>query len=97
MTIKFYKGDNHETSFRLKNFDGAIENVFFTVKDNNKNVKITKELGKGITYNNGWYNIMFEPKDTENLSCEKMIYVIKILVNGLLYTIHTNKFDLDEI
>lgn len=97
MTIKFYKGDSHETSFRFKNYDGKVDNVFFTVKDLNKNIKISKELGKGITLEDGWYHIHFEPKDTENLKCEKMIFIIKINVEGSIYTVHTDKFDLDEV
>lgn len=97
MTIKFYKGDSHETSFRFKSYDGEVDNVFFTVKDLNKNIKISKELGKGITLEDGWYHIYFEPKDTENLKCEKMIFIIKINIKGSIFTVHTDKFDLDEV
>lgn len=97
MTIKFFRGDDHQEKFRFKNFTGTIEKMYFTVKCENRIVRIKKRLNEGIELIDGWYCITFEPKDTENLECDKrMYYDIQIFVEGKKYTVIKGLFVLVE-
>jgi hypothetical protein len=95
--IAFFRGDNHKEKFRFKNFTGAIDNLFFTVKDINKKPVIKKKLNDGISFKDEWYIIDFLPEDTNNLPFDiEMPYDIQIITGGEKYTVEKGIFILDE-
>lgn len=97
MEIKFIRGDNHQIRFRFKNFEGNIENMFLTVKCQNKYTRITKKLNTDIIYKDGWYNVEFLPSDTDGLDCSlNMEYDIEIITDSKKYTVLKDKFVLTE-
>ena len=97
MEISFIRGDNHQIRFRLTNFEGAIENMFLTVKCQNKYTRIVKKLNDGITYSDGWFHTEFLPSDTDGLDCSlNMEYDIQIITGGKKYTVLKDKFVLTE-
>lgn len=97
MNIQFIRGDDHEERFRFKTFNDVIEQIYFTVKNNMKFIKIKKKLNEGITLkNDGWYYLTFVPEDTDGLACEEMVYDIEIITNGLKYTVQKGRFILEE-
>lgn len=96
MDIRFIRGDDHEERFRFKTFNGEIEQIYFTVKNKMKLAKIKKKLNDGIILKDGWYHLIFTPKDTDGLVREEMIYDIEIITNGLKYTVQKGRFILEE-
>lgn len=99
MIIKFYRGDNHKVRFRFTKYTGEVEKMYFTVKDELRNVILAKKLGDGSFEKDeeGWYVIKFVPEDTDNLPFWKdLIYDIQIIVEGEKYTIKKDIFKLEE-
>lgn len=97
MNISFYRGDDHKVRFKFKNFTGAIDKMFFTVKDTNRVARIKKQLDNGISFYEGYYCIEFSPEDTDELPCYlDMIYDIEIIVGGEKKTVAKGKFILEE-
>ena len=94
MNIRYYRGDDHEIRFKFKSFTGKIDDVHFIVKDLNKSIKIEKKVGNGINLIDGWYHIIFKPQDTINLDDSKMIYDIRVIIDGLIYTVKRGYFKL---
>lgn len=88
MNIKYYKGDDHKITFRFKNLPTNPEDIIFEVKDIHGSTKIKKKLGDGIDFINDYYHIMLKPEDSLKIeSNRKMIYIIKIIINGITYTV----------
>ena len=97
MEIKFFRGDDHLVRFRFTKYKGPIEKMYFTVKDNLRNVILTKYLDNGITKEDDWYVITFIPSDTDNLPFwDELTYDIQIIVNGKKHTIKKDVFNLEE-
>lgn len=97
MEIQFFRGDNKQVKFRFKNFTGKVDEVFFTVKCENKIPRIKKKLNNGIELADGWFCINFEPTDTDELECnQRMKYDIEIIFEGKKYTVQTGRFILKE-
>ena len=98
MDIKFYRGDNHIVKFKFKAFTGKIDNIFLTVKCEQRTSRVQKKLDDGITLKeDGWYYVEFVPEDTDGLDCTlKMTYDIQIITDGLKYTVHKGLFILKE-
>ena len=92
MTIRFYRGNDHEVRFRIKDFDVELENIILTVENIYGDTKIVKKLNDGIKNIDGWYHVYFVPSDTKNIRYEKMTYKIDIVLDGLTYTIKKGKF-----
>jgi hypothetical protein len=97
MEISFTRGDTHKEKFRFKTYTGSVDNMFFTVKCENKYIRVTKKLGQGIELIDGWYHLTFKPEDTDGIDCSlNMKYDIEIIVQGEKYTIQKGNFLLDE-
>lgn len=98
MKIEFYRGDNHKVRFRFTKYKGEIEKMYFTVKDEVRNVILAKRLGDGSFEKDGeWYVIKFVPKDTDDLQFWlELTYDIEIIVQGEKYTIMKDEFKLKE-
>lgn len=97
MKISFFRGDDHQVQFKLKNFTATIEKMFFTVKCKEKILRIQKKLNDGIEFDGEYYVISFVPEDTNNLGCYlKMVYDIQIEVGGKKITIIKDEFEILE-
>lgn len=97
MEIKFFRGDYHQTKFKFKTYKGPIDKMYFTVKCEERVVRIAKKLDDGITKDGDYYVITFEPEDTNNLPGGiTMVYDIEIFVNDKPFTICKDKFTIDE-
>ena len=98
MDIKFFRGDFHQTKFRFKSYKGPIDKMYFTVKDSNRQVQLTKKLNDGITKEGDWYIITFLPEDTNELPYWlDMIYDIEIFIGETKpITVVKAAFDLEE-
>ena len=95
--IEFYRGDNHQLKFKFTTFTGVIDEIYFTVKCEQKYPRIKKKLKNGIELIGEWYYLNFEPKDTEGIDCSfKMKYDIEILTEGKKYTVQKGDFVLLE-
>ena len=95
--IKFFRGDYHEVKFKFKSYTGDVNKVYFTVKCEERLVRIAKSLDKGITKDGEWFIITFLPDDTNNLSIGlDMIYDIQIIINDKPLTIAKGAFVLEE-
>lgn len=98
MTIKFFKGNDHQTKFRFPNFNGKIDDVYFTVKCLKGTKRLQKKLNNGIKFEDGYYIITFVPNDTKNIICElNMDYDIKIITGGKRYTVIKDKFVIEDV
>lgn len=95
MNIKYYKGDDHELRFKIKNFTRVFDEVIFVVKDTYGSVLIEKSLGKGIEYKNGWYHVVLLPDDTSSLSTKNMTYDIIVKTNELTFTVNRGNFKIE--
>lgn len=88
MNIRYYRGDDHKITFRFKNLTTEPEDIIFEVKDIYGSTKIKKTLDDGIDFVNEYYHIILKPEDSLKIeSNRRMIYYIKIVVNGLTYTV----------
>lgn len=97
MEIKFFRGDDHLVKFKFKTYTGPIDKIYFTVKDENREVRLHKWLGNGISKEDDYYVITFIPKDTDDLPYWlKLTYDIQIEIEGKKYTIAKDKFTLEE-
>lgn len=97
MEIKFFRGDDHQVRFRFTKYKGSIEKMYFTVKDNLREVVLAKTLGKGIEFDGEWYTITFVPDDTDDLQFwMELTYDIQIIVQGKKHTIKKDMFTLEE-
>ena len=97
MVIKFYRGDDHSVKFRFLNFNGTIDEIYFTIKNQKKETILHKRLKDGIDIVDDYYVINFVPNDTDNIDIYlEMEYDIQIVVDNKKYTIAKNKFILDE-
>ena len=95
--IKFFRGDYHETKFKFKTYTGPVDKIYFTVRDEERIVRMTKQSDNGIKKEGEYYVIVFEPEDTNNLPFGLvMVYDIEIMVNGKPFTIAKDKFTIDE-
>ena len=95
--IEFFRGDNHQVKFQFKNFDGKIDEMYFTVKCEHKYPRVKKTLNDGIELIDGWYNIFFVPSDTDGIDCSlTMKYDIQIVTGGKKFTVQTGEFNLLE-
>lgn len=97
MEIKFFRGDDHQTRFKFINYSGPIDTVYFTVRNDYRELAITKSLGNGIEKSGDYYVITFTPEDTDKLSVfSEMTYDIEIIINGKKYTVAKDDFILEE-
>lgn len=95
--IKFFRGDDHETKFKFTKYNGPVDKMYFTVRDEERIVRMTKQLDNGITKDGEYYVITFVPDDTNSLPFGLiMLYDIEIIVNGKTYTIAKDMFTVDE-
>lgn len=92
MTIRFYRGNDHEVKFRIKDFNARLEDMVVIVENIYGDTKIVKKLGDGIKNIDDWYHVYFTPSDTKNIRYEKLTYKINIVFDGLTYTIKKGKF-----
>lgn len=74
--------------FRIKDQNGEILNlsatdqIYFTVKNANKQAVIKKRIGSGITLgDDGYYHITLESTDTEDLAIGTYTYDIELDLN----------------
>lgn len=95
--IEFYRGDNHQVKFQFKSFTGKIDEMYFTVKCEQKYPRVKKCLGNGIELIDDWYNVFFVPEDTDGIDCSlTMKYDIQIITGGKKFTVQTGEFNLLE-
>lgn len=93
MKVIFYRGDDHQIKFKLKNFAGEIEQMYFTVKCKAGTKRLQKKLNDGITKEDEYYIVTFVPSDTDNLPCYlNMIYDIEIITGGKKFTLVKDEF-----
>lgn len=92
MTIRFYRGNDHEIRFRIKDFNTELEDMTLTVENIYGDTKLVKKLGVDIKKVDDWYHVYFVPSDTNNMRYEKMIYKIDIVIDSLTFTIKKGKF-----
>lgn len=95
--INFTKGDSYSLLIEIDTSITDIINVFFTVKDTNKQVAISKSLNNGITLENNIILLSLKPVDTDDLvSGYKYNYDIQLNYNiDDKLTILKGKFKLD--
>lgn len=95
--IKFFRGDDHKVAFTFTKYNGPIDKMYFTVKDEARKVMLQKTLDNGITKDGDSYIVTFKPSDTDKMDFWlKMIYDIEIIVNGSKHTIAKDEFILEE-
>lgn len=95
--IQFFRGNYHQVKFKFKSYTGDVNKIYFTVKCEERLVRIAKNLDNGITKDGEWYVITFLPEDTNDLSIGlDMIYDIEILINDKPFTIAKGAFVLEE-
>lgn len=75
--FELFIGDTYCRDFVVKNFPEKINEIYFTVKKNNKDKRfeLQKRLNNGITLvdedeTSKTYNLLLEPEDTDNLKTE---------------------------
>lgn len=100
MIIEFFRGDNHQVKFKFKSYTGQVDKMYFTARDKNREVKITKSLGNGITKEGEYYIINFTPSDTnifeQIIDRLVLIYDIEVIIADETYTIAKDKIILEE-
>lgn len=96
--IKMYRGNSYNLKITVKNYDHELDKIYFTVRDDNDNVKIAKNLTDGITKitDENAYRLFLFPNDTENLEIEDYKYDIEIQAGNFVATKVTGKFVLKE-
>ena len=98
MEIKFFRGNFHQTKFKFKNFTKNLDKVYFTVRCENRELRLAKRLGAGIEKEGEYYVITFKPDDTNDIPCWlKMTYDIEIFVDkDKPLTVAKDRFILEE-
>ena len=93
---EFKRGDSYQLNkFRIMDMEKNLielteaEQLYFTVKtdSNNSNVLIQKKINSGIELgDDGYYHIMMEPSDTNNLDYGTYVYDIELKsINPKIY------------
>lgn len=94
--LEMIRGDTLNLKFQRKteNQEVIFENVdemFMTFKKNRETKKslIQKRLNHGITYDSetGYYHVVINPEDTDNLSYGKYYFDVEITKNNIVKTI----------
>jgi len=71
MFIEFPRGDYKSLTITITGYAGAIEQIYFTVKENANSSEaiLQKKIGDGIEYSEelGKYVLKFEPGDTDKM------------------------------
>lgn len=81
VTLEFFIGDSYERNFTIKQYSDAIDEIYFTIKNNDadKNYVLQKRLDDGITIVEDTtidgirvrtYNLFVDATDTENLKTD---------------------------
>ena len=98
MEIKFFRGNFHQTKFKFKNFNKELSRVYFTVRCENRELRIAKSLGNGIEKQDEYYVITFKPEDTNDIPCWlDMTYDIEIFLDKEKpFTVAKDRFILEE-
>lgn len=96
--IKMYRGNSYNLKISVLNYEKELDKIYFTVRDDNDNVKIAKNLTDGITKitDENAYRLFLVPEDTENLEIESYKYDIEIHAGDYVATKVTGKFVLME-
>ena len=105
--FEMFIGNTYSRDFNVYNFPVKISQVYFTVKESNKDkrFKLQKKLNEGITLvedeeNKKTYNILINPADTDNLKVDKDYYcdvtVISYRIPQVKKTIITGTFRLKD-
>lgn len=94
--LEMTRGDTLRFKFQRKTENEEIiyeklDKMYFTVKKNRetKKVLIQKTSDHGITYDEGtgYYHVVIEPEDTDNLSYGKYYFDVEITKNDIVKTI----------
>lgn len=94
--LEMTRGDTFRFKFQRKTENEEIiyekvDKMYFTVKKNRETKKslIQKRLNHGITYDSetGYYHVVINPEDTDNLSYGKYYFDVEITKNNIVKTI----------
>lgn len=102
VNFNFVKGDTYTRGFTLENFELAIEQVYFTVKEksSDKNYVLQKRLTNGIevdTENPNRYVLTIEADDTNNLKVNyEYVFDIQIVTESIKKTIIGGNLTLED-
>ena len=96
--IKMYRGNSYNLKISIKNYDNELDKIYFTVRDDNDDVKIAKNLTDGITKitDENAYRLFLFPEDTEDFEIDSYKYDIEIQAGDFVATKVTGKFVLME-
>ncbi len=86
--IKMFRGNTFYKIIKTK-YEGNIDKIFFTARNEDDAAKICKSLNKGITKigNKNVYNLTLLPDDTNDLEIGVYEYDIEIHINDFVDTI----------
>lgn len=86
LKFKFQRKTENEEVIKEK-----VDKMYFTIKRNQETKKslIQKRLNHGITYDSetGYYHVVIEPEDTDNLNYGKHYFDIEITKDCIVKTI----------
>lgn len=96
--IKMYRGNTYITKLIQKNYEGNIDKIFFTARDEDDAVKICKSLNKGIIKieNEDTYKLTLSPDDTNDLKIGTYKYDVEIHINDFVKTVLVGNLTLLE-
>ena len=94
---EFTRGDTKVLNkFRVTDKNGAVitlsasDQLYFTMKNSNKEAVVKKKIGSGITLgNDGYYHITLESTDTEDLAVGTYLYDIELDLNTINLFVNT--------
>ena len=96
--IKMYRGNTYITKIIPQNYEGNIDKIYFTARNENDEAKIWKKLNDGITKieNENAYKLTIVPDDTNNLEIGTYKYDIEIHINDFVKTVIVGNLTLLE-
>ena len=96
--IEYIRGDSHYIQIKFKSYDGRIDKMFFTVRQDETLRKIIKSLDNGIELKeDGSYIITLNPEDTNSMTPEyEYKYDIEIIIDDFVKTIALGNMILEQ-
>ena len=104
--IRHVKGDTYSCALELKDFDQALDSIFFTCRDvqnDDSEILFEAELYDGITVvdydeetNTRQYAIRIAPSKTEGLQVGTYYYDLQVGINDDIYTIMKGQFIIEQ-
>lgn len=96
--IEYIRGDSCFLRIKFKSYEGRIDKMFFTVRENETLRKIIKFFDNGIKkQEDGTYIITLNPSDTNSMTPQfEYNYDIEIIIDDFVKTIAIGKMILEQ-